>query len=161
MAPQKHQATLLGRLFRRRAERGPRRLAFEGEAFQLHLDGDWLEAPDTDPERFNFTSSEKRTAIVISAMPVRLPRDRLLEAAERLAEARRAAEQAVPGRTVTFGDNCVELKEDGELGHVAYAGYDNHGSIFRFMWVGDGGEGAQLVGVDRSDRQRAFQTGLR
>ena len=34
-----------------------------------------------------------------------------------------------------FGDNWVELKDDKELGHVAYAGYDDR-TIFRFMaWV--------------------------
>jgi len=123
---------MLGRLFGNR-ERASRRLAFEGRDFQLHLNGDWIEIPDSDPDRRNFTSEGKRTAIVISTTPVRLPRSRLLEAAERLAEARRNGEQAVPGRKVTFGENWVELKADGELGHVAYAGYDDAGTIFRFM----------------------------
>lgn len=126
---------MLSRLLGERQQRSSR-LAFEGEEFQLHLDGDWREVPDADPERFNFASDEKRTAIVISTTPVRLPRDRLLEAAERLANARREGELAVPGRKVTFGENWVELKEDGQLGHVAYAGYDDLGNIFRFMgWV--------------------------
>jgi len=111
-------------------------IAFEGNDFQLHLNRDWMQIPNDDPERFNFASNEMRTAIVISTMPARLSRSRLLEAAERLAEARRKAEQSVPGRKVTFGDNWVELKENGELGHVAYAGYDDQGNIFRFMgWV--------------------------
>ena len=113
--------------------RGPQGLAFEGTEFQLRLNGDWRQVLGDDPEQFRFTSDEKRTVVVISTLPVRLPPSRLLEVAKRLGETRRKEEQSVPGRKVTFGDSGAELRDDGELGHVAYAGYDDHGTIFRFM----------------------------
>jgi hypothetical protein len=132
----KHRPSLLGRLFRKRENNSPRRLEFNTEALQLHLDGDWLEVPDDEPERFMFASDEKRTGIIISTMLRRTPRGQLLEAAESFANARRKAELSFPGRTVTFGDNWTELRDNGELGHVAYAAYDDLGNIFRFMgWV--------------------------
>ncbi len=38
-------------------------------------------------------------------------------------------------RNVRFGDSWVELTNDGEVGYIAYAGYDDH-TVFRVMgWI--------------------------
>lgn len=106
----------------------------EHPEFLFTLGGDWRQLPNDDPEPFGFESSSRQTSVVISAMPARLPKEKLLEAANVLADARQRAEVAGrPGAQVVFGDRFVELKENGDVGYVAYAGYDTEGNIFRFM----------------------------
>jgi hypothetical protein len=104
----------------------------QGE-FVVRLGGDWRQVPSADPHQVSLTSEEKKSHVVISAVMANIPRGRLLEGAQVMAKARRDGELHVrQGRNVTFGDECVELKEGGEIGHVAYAGYDDQ-TIFRFM----------------------------
>ena len=112
-----------------RANRGP-------EEFQINLSTEWRETPSSDPTQWLFSSASKRSSAAVSVMPIHVKKERLLDVAEEVANRRRAAEiQARSGRGVEFGDNWVELKDDKELGHVAYAGYDDR-TIFRFMaWV--------------------------
>lgn len=105
--------------------------------FHLQLDGDWTQVQSPDAEQFCFESRSRKSSIVISVMPLRVPRDKLLDAALALAEGRRLGElESNPTAKVTLGEMLVDLKENGQAGHVAYAGYDDQGRIFRFMgWV--------------------------
>ena len=107
------------------------------EEFQLELGNGWVQVKDDDPEQFTFESTELRSSVVISVMLAHLPKERLLEAAGVLAESRKQAElNADPTRKVVFGDSWVTIAEAGEAGHIAYAGYDDRGQVFRFMgWV--------------------------
>ena len=105
--------------------------------FQLSLGEGWRRFPDDDPERFAFHSASRKTSVVLSvAMHPVVSRDRLLGIANKLAEVRVQAEQdARPDSMVKVTSCNVELKDDGHLGFVVYAGYDER-AIFRFMgWV--------------------------
>ncbi len=66
-----------------------------------------------------------------------IPLDHLLGVANNLAESRlRIEKESDPVRNVTIGSCKVELRENGEVGHIAYAGYNDGGHIFHFMgWV--------------------------
>ena len=102
-------------------------------AFELKLGGDWREYPSLEPEQFSFFSEAEQTAVVISVISIKLPRERLMDAANELDSGRREAEIAArPKGEVVFGDSWVELVDDGQVGHIAYAGYDSS-NIFRFF----------------------------
>jgi hypothetical protein len=118
------------------AERAREPLNVGAEEFLLELSGDWVAHPSDQPEQWRFVSRRKHSSIVISVIHLRSPKERLGEVAEKLAEVRLSAElQLRSGRDVHFGDSWVELMDDGEVGYVAYAGYDDE-TIFRFMgWV--------------------------
>jgi hypothetical protein len=108
------------------------------QEFVLKLGQGWRRIAAGDPEQFTFYSDDKKTSVVISVMmigPIAL--DRLLGVANRLADSRLSIEREIdPTRNVTMGNCNVELKESGQVGHVAYAGCADSGHIFRFMgWV--------------------------
>jgi hypothetical protein len=114
-------------------QRGKCAVNLETSEFQLRLGGDWRQVPSSDAELYSFESKTLKTVVVISVLPAAIPREKLLAAANAMADSRRRAEQRVRGGGVHFGDNWVELKENGNAGHVAYAGYDDDGTVFRFM----------------------------
>ena len=67
-------------------------------------------------------------------MSAGIPQAKMQQAGEKLLEFRRRGEVAAESsRVVTFGDQWVTPKPDGQVVEVAYAGYDNRGRIFRFM----------------------------
>jgi hypothetical protein len=108
----------------------------ETEDFALALDGDWQQHPTAYAEQYSFTSREKRSSLVLSVMQAsNLRRERLIEVATRLAQARLQAECiAFPGHTLSFGHKWVALQPGGLVAEVAYAGsnYTAH-SYFRFL----------------------------
>ncbi len=89
-----------------------------------------------DDEQWGFQSDAKQSVIVISVLQAAFPADKILKTANVLADQRLNAETKLRAhRNVQFGDKFVELKDDGALGYVAYAGYDDY-TIFRFAgWV--------------------------
>lgn len=108
----------------------------ETEDFALALDGDWRQHPTAYSEQYSFTSRQKRSSLVLSVMHApNIRRDRLIEVATKLAQARLQAECiAFPGHTLTFGHKWVALQPGGLVAEVAYAGsnYTAH-SYFRFL----------------------------
>jgi len=106
--------------------------------FLLKLGEGWRRIASDDPDRFMFYSDEKKASIVVSVAVIGpIPLDRLLGAANALAESRLSSERGFdPSRKTTIGSCKVELKENGQAGHVSYSGYDDAGSIFHFAgWV--------------------------
>ncbi|MGZ8407194.1 MAG: hypothetical protein ACXWVJ_04120, partial [Caulobacteraceae bacterium] len=105
------------------------------EEFSLTLPDGWNQVHDPDPERWAFESGELGSSAVFSILPgMRIPKDRLTEAAQRFATIRKDAEQrARPGQRITYGDEWVELKPGGDVAEVAYAAFDESGTIFRFV----------------------------
>ena len=64
-----------------------------------------------------------------------IPRDRLVDYAERLWKSREAGERAARPDVTFFDDRFVGFKEADQAGHVAYGGRGS-GAIFRFFgWV--------------------------
>lgn len=108
------------------------------QEFLLKPGRGWRRVAGDDPTQFLLYSDEKKTSVVISVV-VRgpIPLDRLLGVANHLAESRLHIEQqSDPARRVTIGYCNVELKENGQVGHVDYVGHADDGHIFRFMgWV--------------------------
>lgn len=105
------------------------------EEFVFKLGGDWAQFKGDDPEQFTFESKAKNTSVVLSVMgPLNIPKERLVEVAEKFAQMRQDAEQkARAGNPVQFGDRWVQLKPEGDVAEVAYAGYDPSGTVFRFF----------------------------
>lgn len=108
------------------------------QEFQLKLGEGWRRLASDDPDRFLFYSDEKKASIVVSVAVIGpiLP-DRLLGAANALADSRLSSEREFdPSRKVAIGSCKVELKENGQAGHVSYNGHDDAGNIFHFAgWV--------------------------
>jgi len=105
--------------------------------FHLQLGGDWRQVPSPDAQQFLLESQARKSSIVISVLQLRVPQEKLVDAAVALAEGRRQGElNASPASKITLGEMLIDLKENGQAGHVAYAGYDDEGRFFRFMgWV--------------------------
>src|SRR5260221_7558324 len=61
-------------------------VAFDNPEFQLHLGGDWTQVATSDPEQFNFESKTLKTSVVISVLHASIPREKLLAAANALAD---------------------------------------------------------------------------
>jgi hypothetical protein len=111
-----------------------KRMHFDHHEFVLDLDPSWIRLEGNDPEQFQFESKPLHSTLTISVMMASIPPTKKQQAGEKLLEFRRKEEVAAdPTRAVTFGDQWVKAKPDGEAVEVAYAGYDNRGSIFRFM----------------------------
>jgi hypothetical protein len=105
------------------------------DEFTFVLPEGWTRVQDQEPERWSFESRELGSSVVFSIVPgLRIPKERLTEAARRFAVIRKEAEQrARPGQRITYGDEWVELKPSGDVAEVAYAAYDDSGMIFRFV----------------------------
>lgn len=109
-------------------------IQLKNDEFTFELQGDWVQIPSEDPEQFKFESKSKNTSVVLSVMAsLNIPQAKLVDTANKFAAIRQQAEKdARNGETVTFGDQWVELKPTKDVVDVAYAGYDQHGTIFRF-----------------------------
>ena len=107
---------------------------FDHHEFVLDLDPSWTRLDGNDPEQFQFQSKPQYSTLTISVMMAAIPQAKMSPAGQKLLEFRRQGEIAADAsRAVTFGDQWVTPKPDGEVVEVAYAGYDNQGRIFRFM----------------------------
>jgi hypothetical protein len=109
------------------------RMHFEHQEFVLDLDPSWRRVPGDDPEQFAFESQVLDSKLTISVMAAAIPLEKRRRAADRVLELRKQAEQEVDSnRRVTYGDATVREHNDKESFEIAYAGYDNRGTIFRF-----------------------------
>jgi hypothetical protein len=113
---------------------GSSRMHFEHHEFVLDLPSSWTQKPGADPEQFLFESKSLTSMLTISVMPAAIPRDKLQLTGEKVLEYRRQAEVTTDASLVVkFGDQWVTPKPGEDVVEIGYAGYDNHGRIFRFM----------------------------
>lgn len=109
------------------------RMHFEHQEFVLDLDPSWRRVPGDDPEQFAFESQELDSKLTISVMAAAIPIEKRKQAADKVLELRKQAEQEVDSsRQVTFGDATVRALPENDSFEITYAGYDNRSTIFRF-----------------------------
>jgi len=105
------------------------------DEFLLKLGGDWVTVPGLDKRQFIFESKSNKTSVVLSLMsPLKISQERLVEVAEKFVETREKAErEARKGQKIKFGDKWVKLRPSKDVVEIAYAGFDEKGTIFRFF----------------------------